>query len=108
MPRGDALIRLLWALASRCFRPDPFGEWWRKHVIDDCPPHLDTCESCREVSCDCTKVKTCNQLHGLRPYQQAAIDDIKASPRHATYIPTGIGKGGMPVGRRVGRPTRRT
>jgi superfamily II DNA or RNA helicase len=66
----------------------------------------DTCESCREVSCDCTKVKTCNQLHGLRPYQQAAIDDIKASPRHATYIPTGIGKGGMPVGRKVGRPTR--
>ena len=40
-------------------------EWmrrqWRKHVISDCPPELDACESCREVSCDCTKVKTCNK-----------------------------------------------
>jgi hypothetical protein len=75
--RGRQMIRLLWALATRCFQPDPFGAWWRKHVISDCPPHLDTCESCREVSCDCTKVKTCNQLHGL------------------------------PVGRKAGRPTRR-
>jgi CO dehydrogenase/acetyl-CoA synthase alpha subunit len=41
-------------------------------------PEQDTCESCRETSCDCTKVKTCNQMSGL------------------------------PVGRKAGRPTRRT
>jgi hypothetical protein len=72
------MIRSLRALATRCFRPDPFGfgKWWKAHICRDATPEEDTCESCRTVSCDCTKVKTCNQLHGL------------------------------PVGRKVGRPTR--
>jgi hypothetical protein len=69
------MIRLLyWLLVVPAYydTSDWLAAMWRKHVIDDCPPHLDTCESCRTVSCDCTKVSC-----------------------------------GLPVGRKVRRPTRR-
>ena len=35
---------------------DSIRSWWRRHIIDDVPEHLDRCESCRVVNCDCTKV----------------------------------------------------
>jgi len=59
------MFRIVGALLWLCELGYDAKDWvrrqWRAHVIADCPPHLDACESCRVVNCDCTKVKTCNK-----------------------------------------------
>ena len=54
------MIRLLyWLLVVPAYYDarDWCAGWWRRHVVADVPKHMDLCESCRVVNCDCTKVQ---------------------------------------------------
>ena len=60
------MFRVVGFLLWLCELGHDAKEWlrkqWRKHVISDVPEHMDLCESCRVVNCDCTKVKNCENF----------------------------------------------